>query len=243
VSRVPETFKLAIDTVTLVDGYTTTESASFSTIEATTYTEQTSNAQRSLVSDSADDAAAGDGARKVVITYFDETLAGPFTETVTLNGTTAVDTVGTNIAFIERLDVSEVGAQLGNLGTVTLKAATSGGGASVGSIAPGDNETNWVHHYVASGRAMKILSVYAHIKGIIGGEVHLRTGTPTVANTPEKTIAPVLRVPPGSQSTLEIPAPLSVIGPARVTLYAKPANSVSTNWLAGVNFIDEELPE
>jgi hypothetical protein len=234
-------FEIVFDQVTLKDGYVTTTSLGFTSIHATPYNEQGTNGQRSLVCDSTDDAAAGTGARKVQITYYDEDLAGPYTEIVTLDGTTAVDTVATDIAFVERLDVTEVGSQLGNVGSIWLKAETSGAGANIGSIATGDNETNWVHHYIAADRVMRILSVYAHIEGIDGGDIHVRHSTPTVANTPEKTILPVMRVAPGSQTNMEMPAPFSVTGPARVTMYARPSTTVSTNWLTGMNFMEEAL--
>lgn len=235
------TFAIEISDLTVADGYTTTSATSFAAIRATTYTEQSTNAQRSVVSDDTNDASAGTGARKVIITYYDQALAGPYTEEVTLNGTTAVNTVATDICYIERLDVSEVGSQLGNLGTISLMDTTGGGGSAIGSIAPGDNETNWVHHYVASDRICRVLSVQSHVKGAYGGSSHLRCATPTISNSPEKTVAPVLRVAPGMQSAVELPAPLVLTGPCRVVLYAKPDVSNSLDWLAGFNFIEETV--
>lgn len=237
--RLASAIQVFFNALTLSDGYTTTASTSFAPIEGTTYNEQSANAQRSLVSNNANDSSAGTGARTVKITYYDEGLAGPFEETVTMNGTTAVDTAASDICFIERMDVMTVGSSMGNEGTITLFVATAGGGGTVGSIAPGDNETNWVHHYVAVNATMQLMAIYAHITGTSGGGVHLRSATPTVPNTPERTIAPVLRVPPGVQAVIELPVPLKVAGPARVTLYAKPDSSASVDWLAGFNFVEE----
>lgn len=237
--RLASSVDVRFEDMTVTDGYTTTTSTGFSAIRATTYTEQSSNAQRSLVSTDTNDTSAGTGARTVKITYYDEDLAGPFTETVTLNGTTAVNTTATDICFIERMDVETVGSQLGNVGTISLMSTTGGGGSAVGSIAPGDNETNWVHHYIAAGKALRILSIYAHIRGVCGGTAHLRYATPTVSNTPEKTVAPVLRVSPGTQAHLELPMPLTLLGPGRAVLYARPDASASHDWLAGFNYFEE----
>ena len=119
---------------------------------ASAYTEQSSNAQRSLVSSDATDASASTGARTVRITYYDASMVGPFTETVTMNGTTPVNTVATDICFIEKLEVVTAGSNGGNAGTISLMSATAGGGVTVGTIVVGDNETNWCHHYVPSGK-------------------------------------------------------------------------------------------
>lgn len=237
--RLTSAIQVVFDELTIVDGYTSTASTSFAPIEGTTYTEQTANAQRSISSNDADDTSAGTGARTVKLTYYDEDLAGPFEETLTLNGTTAVNTVATDVCFIERMDVMTVGSSLGNEGTITLHISTGGAGGTIGTIAPGDNETNWVHHYIADTRTFKLMGVYAHIKGVAGGGAHLRLATPTVANMPERTVAPILRVAPGVQSDMELPAPLSLTGPGRVTLYARPDTSDSLDWLAGFNYTEE----
>ena len=128
----------------------------FVDVRQTTYTEQTTNAQRSLASTSANDTSAGTGARQVVISYLDQTCSGPgggvpfFTETVTLNGLTPVNTVNTNICFIERIDVLSVGSSGANVGTINLYTTTAGGGTIFASIGTGalatglgDNETLW----------------------------------------------------------------------------------------------------
>lgn len=217
-------------------GYATTVNTAFTPIMATTYIEQTADAQRSLVSSSAVDFAAGTGARSVRLTYYDQTLTGPFTEDVVLNGLTPVNTVGTNICFVESIEVLTVGAQLGNVGTISLKAAVAGGGVTVGSIAPGDNRTQWAHHYVAAGRAARISSIVGAVIGTGLGEVHMRRSTPTIANTPEQNIAPVMLVPPNMQQQLQLTAPIVVFGPSRVVLYARSRVAQNQDWQASFGF-------
>lgn len=217
-------------------GYTTTVNTSFTPVVATTYIEQSTNAQRSFVSSSAVDFAAGTGARSVRLTYYDQTLTGPFTEDVTLNGLTPVNTVGTNICYIESIEVLTVGAQLGNVGTISLKAAVAGGGATIGSIAPGDNRTQWAHHYIGVGRAARISNLFGTILGTGLGQLYVRRSTPTVANTPEQAIAPVLLIPPNGQGQIQFASPIIVFGPSRVILYAKSSIAQNQNWQASFGF-------
>jgi hypothetical protein len=217
-------------------GYTTTVGTTFTPIVATTYVEQAVNAQRSIVSSSPVDFSAGTGARTLRLTYFDQTMAGPFTEDVVLNGTTPVNTTNVNICFIESMVILTVGAQLGNVGTISLKAAAAGAGVTVGSIAPGDNRTQWAHHYIGLNRVASITNVIGLIKGLAAGEVHMRAATPTVANTPEQTIAPILTLAPGVQGDLTFPSPIVVFGPTRVVLYAKSVLSANQDWFASFGY-------
>jgi hypothetical protein len=127
----------------------TVTASSFSKINKTTYTEQTVGAQRQLISSSASDSSAGTGARTVKIYYFNATLTGGiFTETVTMNGTTAVNTVATDICFIEKIEVITIGTFGAAVGTITLRPLAL---ATIGTIAVGDVQTFWCHHYIGVG--------------------------------------------------------------------------------------------
>jgi hypothetical protein len=115
-------------------GYVTTTTAFNKAVMATTYTPQVTNAQRSLVSTSTADASGLTGATQVTITYLDASFA-VHTEVVTLNGTTAVNTVGTNYAYIESMVVTQAGSSGTNQGTISIMTGTAGGGSAWGSIA------------------------------------------------------------------------------------------------------------
>lgn len=120
-----------------------------------TYNEPTSGAQRSIKSASANDAAAGTGARTVKITYYTlnattGAIAGPFTEVLTLNGTTAVPTVATNIALIERIEVVTAGSGGVAAGNISLYSAADGTGTVIAILASGGVRTYLGHHYVPS---------------------------------------------------------------------------------------------
>lgn len=221
------------------DGYASSSGNTFTAIMATAYTEQTSAAQRSIVSSSANDTSAGTGARTVKITYYDGSMNGPYYETLSLNGTGAVNTVATNIRFIERMEVTTVGSLLGNEGTISLKTTTAGGGSTFASIAAGDNETNWCHHYVGAGKVAKLVIVTGSIKGMSSGAITARRSTPTVANTPEITISPQLKIAPGAENEVQYPVPVEVIGPARVALWARSdASSGTLEWTAGLGLYE-----
>lgn len=74
--------------------------------------------QMSIVSTSANDAAAGTGVRTIDIHYLDADLATQ-TETVTMNGTTDVLTVATNIRFIQCMHMVTYGSGKVAAGTIT----------------------------------------------------------------------------------------------------------------------------
>jgi hypothetical protein len=220
-------------------GYTTSVGSALTAIRATAYVQQTTNAQRSLVSSSASDTAAGAGAQSIKITYYDQTLAGPFTETVSLNGITAVNTVGTNICFIEKMECTSVGNQLSNVGTITLTISTGGAGGTIGTIAAGDGITNWCHHYVATGKTMNLVSVIGTIQGQNSGAMEVHRTVPTDTTKTELTIAPKYRITTNSSGTLSFNSPIMVAGPALVLVYGRSdASTGNLNWSVGMGYYE-----
>ena len=205
-------------------------------MRATPYTEPASNAQRSMASSSANDTAAGTGARTVEITYYTTTGTGPFTETITLNGTTPVNTVATNIRFIEELDVETVGSGGANAGTISLFGSTAGGGGTVGTIGVGniltgvgDNRTLWAHHYVEAGvtASLSTLIVGAQSGGSgTSARFFVKSTEVLVANAVERLIGDVLLVQ-GAFSRL-FSFYVRVTGFVRLTAYAIPAVNNTT---------------
>jgi hypothetical protein len=226
-------------------GQIATSAATEAPIEATTYTEPTSGAQRALKSSSASDTAAGTGARQVRVTYYtlaaDGTIAGPFVETVTLNGTTAVPTVATTIALVEKMEI--VGAGSGGVaaGTITMTVDNAGAGATIGTIAAGARQTLWAHHYVPSKRQCKVTDFI-----VSGGDAAAATFSIRKLAYP---------TPPGSE--LEVTGGVGannagstprevtladgglVIGPARLRAYVTPANVNAQTSLASFGYVDQ----
>jgi hypothetical protein len=205
-------------------------------MRATAYTEPATAVQRSVGSSSASDAAAGVGARTIRITYFDNTGAGPFTEVVTLNGVTPVNTVATTIRFIESMEVVTVGSTLVNVGTITLFGATGGGGGTVGTIgigniiaATGDNTTLWAHHYcpILYTCKLSVLVVSAQSGGSgTNGLFYTTHINPLVANAAESLIGDTLLVQGSFQRTFSFNP--SEPGFSRFTIYGIPGTNNAT---------------
>lgn len=130
-------------------GNLTASSANEVLLAARGYAEQGSQEQRSVVSTSAQDAPAGSGAKKVRITYLTSAYELK-TEDVVLNGTNAVNTVGTDIRFIERLQVVQGAAAAG---AVKLMSAAAGGGSEITGIGVGTFDAFLCHHYVPAGKS------------------------------------------------------------------------------------------
>lgn len=219
-------------------------------LRQTTYNEQTTNGQRSLKSTSVNDTALGTGARKVMITYFDASLNGPFTETVTLNGTLAVATVNNNICFIENMIVTNVGtagSNGGNLGTISLYTDNAGLGTVIGSIGVGnivtagtvgDNRTLWAHHYIVPGKTCSVTTISGGTTGNQTGVTFLRYINPLVSDACHIQITGELVVA-SAESSMFRPStvPLLVSGPAKITQYAV-SNGTNTTFFGGFQFFD-----
>lgn len=218
------------------NGYTSTSAASGKAIRSTIYTPQGANAQRSVNSTSASDTSAGTGARTVTINY----LTAAFvlkSETVTLNGTTAVNTVNTDIAYIESIVVATVGSGGGNAGTIQVWTTTAGGGSVWGSIAASDNQTFWAHHYVPSGVTCYLLSVSGAALGVTGQVNINRVGDPSQANLPQLQIGPTIVHGVGDKKDHYFSVPLAVVGPDLIFLTTKPTAATADTSYGHFDFV------
>lgn len=210
---------------------------SFNPVRQTTYVEQTTNAQRSIVSTSANDSSAGTGARTVKITYLDATGAGPFTETITLNGLTAVNTVATDICFIESIMVETVGSNGSNVGTLNLYTGTGATGTifaavGLGAVATGvgDNQTFYAHHYVPTGKTLRGYIVTAGIIAAAGGGSSvtvIRARNPTNSASPWQVISDFINASQGNSLVRPYSVSIETPGPAVILAFATPANNNS----------------
>jgi hypothetical protein len=212
-------------------------------IRSTIYNQQSANAQRSMASNSAADNSAGIGARTVKITYYTATMTGPFTETITMNGTTPVNTVASNICFIEKMEVMSVGSNNSNVGIITLYVSTGGAGGIIGNIGTGsitssrgDNQTLWAHHYVASGITVNITSYAAGSNGNQGAASFLMALDPTSSTSPEKIVSDAVAAASSTMSVVRnLIVPIRILGPSRVTLYVVPLGN-NTQFFGGFDF-------
>jgi hypothetical protein len=216
-------------------------------IRRTVYTEQTTGAQRSLASSSANDTAAGTGARQVTITYCNSTLTVRKTETVTLNGTAAVATVNTDICFIEKIVVTSVGSNGSNVGTISLFVNNAGGGGTISTI-PVDvsgtvvgiaNRTYYAHHYVLSGKTCTVATFDSGTQGNANAEAFLSAVDPTNPNSPDVQVSDSITVGLNSGTTpRSVPNTIKVLGPARITMYLIPAGN-NTAYFGSFDFFEQ----
>lgn len=123
------------------------------------YTWPTAAMGMEVVSSSANDAAAGTGARTVKVTYLDGNFVVK-SETITLNGTTAVATIATDIYRILDFRVMTTGTGLKSAGTIDIRNLADT--PIYARIITGDNEAQQAIYTVP---ADKFLILY---KGNIG---------------------------------------------------------------------------
>lgn len=112
--------------------------------------------QMSIVSTSASDGVAGTGIRTLDIHYLDANLAEQ-TETVTLNGTTPVLTVATNIRFIQCMHMVTFGTGKAAAGNIS---ATNGGNTH-SYIAVGEVRCTSSVRMVPAGKRLLVNAIYA----------------------------------------------------------------------------------
>lgn len=201
-------------------------------MESTAYTEQSTNAQRSIASANVNDTAAGTGAQQVTITYFDQTGAGPYTEVVTLNGTTGVNTVATNICFIEKMQVTRVGSSGSNTGVITLYTTTNKGGSTIGTIGATLNQTFWCHHYVTIGKICRIAGVSGAIDLTSSSYtlIYLKSKPINSTGAVDLQISDSIKLYGGTSDVQRnYSSPITVSGPARVTMWVAAGSNSNQN--------------
>lgn len=111
--------------------------------------------QMSIVSSSANDTSAGTGIRSVDLIYLDANLAEQ-TESVTLNGTTPVLTVATNIRFIQCM----IGTSYGSGKSAAGNISASNGGNTYSYIAAGDVRCSSSVRMVPAGKRIIVTSFF-----------------------------------------------------------------------------------
>jgi hypothetical protein len=217
-------------------GYTATSAASGKVVRATTYTPQGTNAQRSINSTSAADTGAGTGAQQVTISYLDTSFVLK-SEVVTLNGTAGVNTVATDIAFIENIMVSRVGSGGGNAGTIQVWTGLAAAGSVWGSIAAGDNQTFWAHHYVPAGVTCYILSALAGAT-VTAGQANLNhSGNPLVSTIPQQQIGMTVVHAGANSIEHDFTIPLALVGPDLVWMVERPVAATASTAVAGFEYL------
>ena len=194
-----------------------------------------------MKSSSAADSSAGTGARQVKITYLPADMSQTKTETIPLNGTTAVATVATDIAFIEKMEVVSVGSGGVAAGTITLHSNTAGSGTTIGSIATGATRTFWSHHYVATGKTCTITGQFVSAgKNTQNSTFFLKYQNPLVANSVDDWISENLRSSGNGTPTLRnYQTPLQVSGPARIVQWVTPDGTQNMTQYGSFDFYEE----
>lgn len=213
-------------------------------VRRTTYTEPTSGAQRSFSSANANDdgSPAGTGARTITVTYYTVAGAGPFTETLVMNGTTCVATVATNIAYVENIKVATVGSTGSNVGIISMFSNAACGGGTIGTIAATNNQTFWAHHYVPAGKIANITGISSGSTSTVvgcGALFTLKKKDLLVTDAVEEQVSDFVRLY-GQSSTFArtYVSPIKVTGPARLLLYVTPECSSSVTYRAAIDFFE-----
>jgi len=118
-------------------------------LSARDYVEQSSEAQRSVVSTSNQDKPGGSGAAQVRITYLNNSYILK-TEDVVLDGTKDVNTVASDIRFVEKFQVIQGAAAAG---AIKIMTEPDGDGSEFCGIGAYTYDAFLCHHYVPAGKS------------------------------------------------------------------------------------------
>lgn len=130
--------------------------------------------QMAIVSSSANDTAAGTGIRQVRIIYLNASLVEQ-AEVVTLNGTTPVNTVATNIRFIQCMHAATVGS----LGHAAGSVSATNSAILYSYIGTGTARCSSSVRMVPAGKKMIVTSVHAgSVSGTAAAASIIRVASP-----------------------------------------------------------------
>lgn len=216
-------------------GYVGTSATSGKAIYATTYTPQGANAQRSFKSTSANDTAAGTGARTIRLTYLTATFELK-TEIVVLNGTTAVATANGDIAYVESIVVLTAGSAGGNVGTIQLWTANNGTGVAWATIAASDNQTFWAHHYVPAGVTCYVLSMTTGAT-VVAGQCNLNMLDLATPNAVQLQVGMTLVHAAANSWDHTFAIPLAIPEKSLIWLVERPVAATASTALAGFEYL------
>ena len=208
-----------------------------------------------VVSASANDTAAGTGARTVKIWYLDANFAVG-TETISLAGTTPVEMTEQNITYILKAEILTTGTGLASAGAITIAAVT--GGEVFGVIDAGSDNLGTCAYMVPAGHTGYIHGFWADVDAVAAGagtaEIALQVakfGLSGVANSETwRTVAKMTLVENDSdvvaatggnsnnQGYFEFPGGVPLVLPAKsMVRLAGLAGSTAVAATAGMNVI------
>jgi len=220
----------------IAQGYLDTAGTGDEYIIGTVYNPQVSGAQRSVKSASANDTSAGTGARTITISY----LTAAFLlkqETITMNGTTAVATVGTDYAYVEVMVCATVGSNLSNAGNITLYDNAAGGGGTFAQIGAGDGQTFYAQHYVPAGVTARVTRMQCGATAQSGKAYLIHTGNPSSTNLPEIILGPVMAYGAPGQFDHQFSTIIDVAGPDLIVLVDDPLGAAASTTFGSFEYI------
>ena len=211
------------------NGYALAGTTSQFNVRGSTYAPQASALQRSVKSSDARDTAAGTGARTVTINYLNNSMVLK-QDTVTLNGTTPVNTNATDIQFIESIVVATCGTDLVNDGNVQLMTGLAGAGSVMAQMNSSDNSTFYAHHYVPAGVTCYILKNTGAGTLVVGKTWMNRTGDPRSTGLPVLQIGDTIIHSAGFTEDHDYKVEIAVAGPDYIYCKEQPVTANASNF-------------
>jgi hypothetical protein len=158
-------------------------------------------------------------------------------ETIVMNGTTPVATVGTNYLYIESIVVTQVGTGQINAGVISLYTNNNGTGAVIGSIAVGDQQTWWAHHYVPAGVTCYITCMSAGGTTVAGDVNIIHQASLATPGAPTTQVGLSIIHPAGGSWEHDFEVPLALPGPDLIWINEQPVAVTANKTVAGFEYV------
>ena len=196
-----------------------------------------------IVSDSANDTNGGTGANSIFIDGID-TNYDRITETINLNGLTAVTTAN-SYRFINYITVELSGSAQSNVGTITATFNTTGNIG--GQILPGRGTTTQAMYQIPRNYTGLLKSIFFNVRKLAGGSAPFITFNVNIFDTDKNTIYQEfpIRIDTSVENDREIPFIIPISAPEKSIIYVTVStdtnNTVANFKIRGIAYQDADI--
>jgi hypothetical protein len=185
-----------------------------------------------------DNSAAISGAKAVKITFYDGSMNGPYTETVSLNGTTPVAMVATNVRFVEKGEIVTFGPAAPQTTAGIISLSSTSGGSYTSLIGSSSSRSYLASHHVRAGKTCYITS-FSGSTTVTAGTFLMFARYPLSSTINASTqLAESFRVTTAVQKDTRFIVPIVVTGPAFITVYIVPDATTASTYYCGFDWVE-----
>jgi hypothetical protein len=196
------------------------------------------------LSGSVDDTVGGTGVQSVKITYLDENFNGPYTEIVSLNGTTLVTTVNSNLCFIDKIEPYTGTVLVGS--DLLIYHLPDGTYLEMQLASKFVLQEPLVQHWIPAGKTCYITNwtgSHENVTLFTGGNTYFALSVVLPGNyfipSGTRCAATLQFVPDKILASVSYRSPLAIKGPAKIMMKGYTTNLTGYYYTSSLTFYDE----